>query len=104
MYFVLFYPLAVSCLMGKWTHSLWGQGKPTREDEHLDEYRVRVHWVYCLDGPMLVATALDAADLWWDVPLYTQRKFTSLIAICITCGVTCAFVGANTIFLEMIRR
>ena len=76
-----------------------------REDETIEETRVRLHWVYCLDGPIAAALFLDLIDVLFDVPLYTQRKFqSSVLSWCMTLMVTGAYILANSYFLDVMRR
>ena len=74
-YWICFLPLVPCLLTGKWLHSLWGQGDMMRPDETIEESRVRLHWIYCLDGPIAFACILDLVDVIIDVPFYTQRTF-----------------------------
>ena len=84
---------------------MWGQGDMMREDETIEETRVRLHWVYCLDGPIAAALFLDLIDVLFDVPLYTQRKFqSSVLSWCMTLMVTGAYILANSYFLDVMRR
>ena len=64
---------------------MWGQGDMMREDETIEETRVRLHWVYCLDGPIAGLVLLDAfQSLHSSVargPKLPQRR-VQLLAIC----------------------
>ena len=40
----------------------------------------------------------------WDIPNYSQRKFTSLLSWCMTLIVTGTYILANTYFLDVVRR
>ena len=104
LYWVCYLPLIPCVLSGKWLHSLWGQGEAMRNDETMDEARVRLHWIYCLDGPIVAAALVDLIDVLCDIPNYTQRKFTSLLSWCMTVAVTGAYVLANSYFLDVMRR
>jgi len=105
LYWVMFVPLVPCIILGKWLHSLWGQGDMMRADETIEESRVRLHWVYCLDGPIAGAALLDLVDVLIDVPMYEQRKFKdSLLSWCMTLTVTAAYVLANAYFLDVMRR
>ena len=105
LYWLCFLPLIPCILLGKWLHSMWGQGDMMREDETIEETRVRLHWVYCLDGPIAAALFLDLIDVLFDVPLYTQRKFqSSVLSWCMTLMVTGAYILANSYFLDVMRR
>ena len=105
LYWILFLPLIPCIVAGKWLHSLWGQGDMMRPDETIEESRVRLHWIYCLDGPIAGAALLDLVDVLFDLPLYTQRKFkNSLISWLMTLIVTSAYVVANSYFLDVMRR
>ena len=104
-YWAMFLPLIPCILTGKWLHATWGQGDMMRPDETVEESRVRLHWIYCLDGPIAVAVLLDLVDVLLDVPFYTQRKFTNqLLSWVMTLTVTSAYVLANSYFLDVMRR
>jgi hypothetical protein len=83
IYWSMFVPLVPCIILGKWLHSLWGQGDMMRADETIEESRVRLHWIYCLDGPIAAMVLLDLVDVLIDVPGYEQRKFKdSLLSWC----------------------
>ena len=75
VFWAMHLPLVFCILSGKWLHTLWGQGDKVREDENMEENRVRTHWIYCLDGPIAGLCILDLLDAVLDVPMYSQRKF-----------------------------
>ena len=52
VFWAMHLPLVGCIISGKWLHSLWGHGDKVREDETVEEHRVRTHWIYCLDGPI----------------------------------------------------
>lgn len=59
LFYWLLWIFAVPCILsGKWTHDLVGQGD-TFEGETKLEREVRIHWLYCTDGPMLAALMID---------------------------------------------
>jgi len=104
-YWAMYLPLIACILPGKWLHSLWGQGGPMRPDETIEESRVRLHWIYCLDGPIVGAALLDLLDVLIDLPGYTQRKFTEgAISYVMTLLVTGTYVLVNSYFLDVMRR
>ena len=104
LFWAMHLPLVACVASGKWLHSLWGQGDKMRPDETVEEERVRTHWIYALDGPIAAALLLDLFDVIFDLPNYTQRKFTSLLSWFMTLIVTGAYILANTYFLDVVRR
>jgi len=105
IYWSMFVPLVPCIILGKWLHSLWGQGDMMRADETIEESRVRLHWIYCLDGPIAAMVLLDLVDVLIDVPGYEQRKFKdSLLSWCMTLVVSSAYILANAYFLDVMRR
>lgn len=105
IYWAMYLPLLACILSGKWLHALWGQGDMMRPDETIEETRIRIHWIYALDGPIAFACALDLIDVIFDVPNYTQKKFTAgALSWCMTLIVTGVYVLANSYFLDVVRR
>ena len=105
LYWLTFLPLVPCLVLGKWLHACWGQGDMMRPDETMEESRVRLHWIYCLDGPIAAVVLLDLVDVLFDVPFYTQRKFqNSLLSWSMTLTVTSAYILANSYFLDVMRR
>lgn len=45
-YWALLVIAVASILLGRWTHAIFGQGGPVREDELSIERQVRVQWIY----------------------------------------------------------
>lgn len=45
-YWALLIILVASILLGRWTHAIFGQGGPVREDELKIERQVRIQWIY----------------------------------------------------------
>jgi len=105
VFWAMHLPLVFCILSGKWLHTLWGQGDKVREDENMEENRVRTHWIYCLDGPIAGLCILDLLDAVLDVPMYSQRKFQdSLLSWCMTLTVTIGYVTGNSYFLYVMSR
>jgi len=105
IYWAMYLPLLGMIISGKWLHALWGQGGMMRPDETIEETRIRIHWIYCLDGPIAFACGLDLLDVMFDVPNYTQKKFTAgALSWCMTLIVTGVYILANSYFLDVVRR
>lgn len=105
VFWAMHLPLVGCIITGKWLHSLWGQGDKVREDETVEEHRVRTHWIYCLDGPIAGVCILDLVDVLLDVPMYEQSKFQdSVLSWFMTITVTAGYVMGNSYFLWVMRR
>jgi len=104
IFWATYLPLAFMVLSGKWLHSLWGQGDRVRPDETEEEMRVRMHWIYALDGPIGFLTLIDLADVLFDLPNYEQRKFRdSVLSWAITLAITSSYILANSYFIETMK-
>jgi hypothetical protein len=105
VFWAMHLPLVGCIITGKWLHSLWGQGDKVRDDETVEEHRVRTHWIYCLDGPIAGVCILDLVDVLLDVPMYEQSKFQdSVLSWFMTITVTAGYVMGNSYFLWVMRR
>lgn len=99
----LLWIVTVPCLLsGKWTHDLFGQGDGFEGETKL-EREVRIHWLYCTDGPMLAALLIDVyyCGLYVAEGEWGMNNETLVVVLSMT--VCIGYVGGNVAFEYAIR-
>lgn len=96
--------LAVGCIVsGRWTHSIFGQGDGFPGESEL-EREVRIYWLYCTDGPVLLATLFDffvlGVDLKQKLIGWNNTTLELAISFCVNLG----FLAGNVSFASAMRR
>ena len=87
----------VCMLIGKWTHSIVGQGGPVRDDELDVEREARIQWIYTTDGPFVVSILFTAIEA-------IATKKPRVLSLLFDLLIDAAYVGGNVLFLDSMAR
>lgn len=103
LYWLLWF-LAIICLVsGRWTHSVFGQGDGFPGESEL-EREVRIYWLYCTDGPVLMATLVDFYELGVAIEDNALGWNNDTLILFISFCVNFGFLAGNITFAHAMRQ